>query len=213
MSCVQEACNLHKWMLQHNVNPKVRSRQPACTLPHPELPRWVIVSALEHVGSPHMCRLLPRTITSCPKGSREAPTLWGCISNMLTTVLYSSLIAQPNINSTVRNGWNKDSTTGHILPYFMCGDAFKLLTSKSHNTSVITANPMGTVVDRRTWNAPTVVAVVRECVKVLLTVHKMTQVKWCMTCVNVYHPNTFFNAKYISHFKMWCTISQFWNSV
>ena len=34
----------------------------------------------------------------------------------------------------------------HILPYFMCDDTFKPLTSKSHNASVITANPMGTVV-------------------------------------------------------------------
>lgn len=41
-----------------------------------------------------------------------------------STVWYCSLIAQPNICSPVGKGWNKDSTTGHIVPHLMCDEAF-----------------------------------------------------------------------------------------
>lgn len=40
------------------------------------------------------------------------------------TIWLSSLIARPDISSPVGNGWNKDGTTGHILPHLMSDEPF-----------------------------------------------------------------------------------------
>ena len=40
------------------------------------------------------------------------------------TIWLSSLIAQPDISSPVGNGWNKDGTTGNILPHLMSDEPF-----------------------------------------------------------------------------------------